>query len=47
MKKLISLMLTIAMLAALVPATLTGVSAEDVTPPPPPKGIGLTKGILT
>ena len=45
MKKLISLMLTLAMLAALVPATLTGVSAEDVTPPP--KGIGLTKGILT
>ena len=35
MKKLISLMLTIAMLAALVPTTLTGVSAEDVTPPPP------------
>ena len=35
MKKLISLMLTLAMLAALVPATLTGVSAEDVTPPPP------------
>ena len=44
MKKLISLMLTLAMLAALVPTTLTGVSAEDV---PPPKGIGLTKGILT
>lgn len=32
MKKLISLMLTLAMLAAVVPAALTRVSAEDATP---------------
>lgn len=33
MKRLISLLLTLAMLAAIVPATLTGVSAEDDTSP--------------